>query len=202
MSVAGLVVFSGWLVLATAADVRRAAQVPPTPPGVVRDVVVRDAPDLSGRLTSFRILLFSDALRWRLNSSDQVEQVSAQPLFTPEMKDLLNKAQEIVCVGASSEEIPSGFSIREGRAREERRAARRADQIAAWVQSALSKPVLVRKLNVGHHVPTGRPGDTSDQRRVVIILVLERDKGANLDEALRAAMSRESARACPSSTLS
>ena len=66
-----------------------------------------------------------------------------------------------------------GVSIHAGRAAEEWRAARRADQIAIWVREALQRPIAVRKLNIGHHLPTGQPGDTSDQRRVVIILVLD-----------------------------
>jgi hypothetical protein len=187
-----LALFSGWLVFVTTAEVSRAAQVPDAPPQVVRDIVARDVEDLSGRRASFRILLFSDEFRWRLSSFEQVEQGSEQPFFSPEMKEVLSKAEEIICIGASSEEIPVGASPAEGRAREERRAARRADQIAAWVRSALSKPVPVRKLNIGHHAPTDGVQDTSDQRRVVIILVLEHESGANIDEALRAAMARES----------
>ena len=72
---------------------------------------------------------------------------------------------------------------------------KRAERIAMWVRQALSKPVPVRKLNVGHHMPTGKASDTSDQRRVVIILVLEREDGTNVDEALRAAMALESVKA-------
>ncbi len=53
----------------------------------------------------------------------------------------------------------------------------------------------VRKLNIGHHAPTPGVRDTSDQRRVVIILVLDHDKDTNVDEALREAMLRESRRA-------
>jgi hypothetical protein len=63
-----------------------------------------------------------------------------------------------------------------------------------WVREVLSKPIPVRKLNVGHHAPTGRPNDTSDQRRVVIILVLDHDKDANIDQSLRTAMAGESMR--------
>jgi hypothetical protein len=111
------------------------------------------------------------------------------------MRTVLNEAREIICVGASSEELASGLPRTRGRAIEERRAARRAERIAMWVRSSISKPVPIRKLNVGHHMPTGHSGDTSDQRRVVIILVLDRDDGTNLDQALRAAMSRESQRA-------
>ena len=195
MSTVGLVAFGGWLIFATTSELNRAAQTPPAPPQVVRDIVVRDAPDQSGRLASFRILLLSDEFRWRLNSYEEVERESEQPLFTPEMKKVLAKAEEVICVGASSEEIPAGYSPTEGRAREERRAARRADQIASWVRNALTRPVPVRKLNIGHHAPTSGAQNTSDQRRVVIILVLDHDKDTNVDEALREAMLRESRRA-------
>jgi hypothetical protein len=183
ISTVGLVAFSGWLIFATTSELNRAAQTPPAPPQVVRDIVVRDAPDLSGRRASFRILLFSDEFRWRLSSYEQVERESEQPLFTPEMKEVLAKAEEIICVGASSEEIPAGASPTEGRAREERRAARRADQIASWVRNALSEPVPVRKLNIGHHAPTSGAQDTSDQRRVVIILVLDKATGPTASRA-------------------
>lgn len=169
----------------------------PTPPEVRRDVVVRGAPDEIGRRASFRILLFTDEFRWRLSSHDSLEAMPDRPRFTDEMKSVLNAAEEIIAVGASSEELPPGVSAAAGRTAEERRAARRADQIALWVREALSKAVPVRKLNVGHHAPTSGPraADTSDQRRVVIILVLEQDKGVNIDQALRAAMAQESVRA-------
>ena len=109
-STVGLALFSGWLVFVTTAEVSRAAQVPDAPPQVVRDIVARDVEDLSGRRASFRILLFSDEFRWRLSSFEQVEQGSEQPFFSPEMKEVLSKAEEIICIGASSEEIPVGAS--------------------------------------------------------------------------------------------
>jgi hypothetical protein len=46
-----------------------------------------------------------------------------------------------------------------------------------WVRQAVTKPTPIRKLNVGHHLPTGKANDTSDQRRVVIIIVLDREDG-------------------------
>ena len=196
LSALGLLVFSGWLALATLDEVRRFTRVhPPTPPEVTRDLIVRGAADLLGRRASFRVLLFTDEFRWRLNSFESLENGSGQPLFTAEMKAVLNDAQEIICVGASSEEIPVGVTFDQGRAWEERRAARRAERIAVWVRAALSKPIPVRKLNVGHHARTGRRRDTSDQRRVVIILVLDHEEGANIDQALRMAMAREGLRA-------
>jgi hypothetical protein len=164
----------------------------PQPPEVASDLIVRNAKDQQGRRASFRVLLFTDEFRWRMSSYESLESQLEQPSFTPEMKAVLDKAREIIVVGASSEEIVPGLSLEAGRKREEQRAAKRADRIAMWVRQALSKPVPVRKLNVGHHVPTGKANDTSDQRRVVIIIVLDREDGTNVDEALRSAMALES----------
>jgi hypothetical protein len=188
------IVAGGWMAGATAGELRTLWMVLPMPPEVEQDFTIRDAEDDDGRRTSFRILLFSDEFRWRINSYDAVEHGSARPRFTEEMKEVLNSAREVICVGASSEEIPAGVSFAAGRLREERRAARRAEKIAVWVREVLRRPIPVRKLNVGHHVPTGSE-ETSDQRRLVIILVLDHDEGANIDQALRSAMAGESVRA-------
>jgi hypothetical protein len=183
-----------WLVGVTFIELKAVWLVPPTPPEVSHDLIIRNAKDDSGRSTSFRILLFTDEFRWVINSFDAIEKSGARPHFTDEMKAVLNSAKEIIAVGASSEEIPSGISAKAGRELEERRAARRAEKIAVWVREVLGKPIPVRKLNVGHHAPTGA-GDTSDQRRVVIILVLDHEDGADIDESLRTAMAGESSRA-------
>ncbi len=183
------------LAMLTASELRYLSFTPPTPPEVTHDLVVSNAVDQQGRRASFRILLFSDEFRWRLNSFDEIEHRASQPNFTAEMKAVLNSAEEIICVGASSEEIPPGVSFNLGRVQEERRAARRAEKIAVWVREVLERPIPVRKLNVGHHTPTRHKSDTSDQRRVVIILVLKHDDGANIDQSLRSAMAGESLRA-------
>lgn len=196
LSAAGIVLFGGALIYATAGELQfQTRLLPPRPPEVTRDVIVRRARDLMGRRASFRILLFSDEFRWRINSSDALDNQPPQPHFTPEMKSVLNDAKEVICVGASSEETSGGLSHVQGRQEEERRAARRAEQIALWVRQAVSRPIPVRKLNIGQHAPTGHARDTSNQRRVVIILVLDRDERTNLDQALRSAMAQESVRA-------
>ena len=189
------VIAGGWLAGATAGEVRHAWYVVPTPPEISKDVTIRNVRDEAGNKATFRIMLFSDEFRWRINSFDAVEAENGKrPQFTEEMKAVLNSASEIIAVGASSEEIPPGVSFPEGRAREEKRAARRAEKIAVWLREALNRPIPVRKLNVGHHAPTGTE-DTSDQRRVVIILVLDHDEDTNIDQSLRSAMASQSVRA-------
>jgi hypothetical protein len=192
LSTVAFVIAGVCLSYATVVEVDRLTRIStPTPPEVASDVIVRSARDDQGRRASFRVLLFTDEFRWRMSSYESLESRAEQPTFTPEMKAVLDRAREIIVVGASSEEIVPGLSLEAGRRREEDRAGRRAGRIAWWVRQALSSPVPVRKLNVGHHMPTGS-GDTSDQRRVVIILVLEREDGTNVDQALRAAMALES----------
>jgi hypothetical protein len=193
VSAAAFVAAGGVLIYATVTGLK--ASLPPKPPEVVHDVVVRNVEDTKGRRASFRILLFSDEFRWRLSSHSALENGLAAPDFTPEMKAVLDSAREVICIGTSSEEISGAVPVKQGRTAEERRAARRADQIALWVRRAISKPIPVRKLNIGQHVRTGHARDTSDQRRVVIVLVLEHDEQADLDQSLRNAMIQESARA-------
>jgi hypothetical protein len=194
-STLAFVIAGACLSYATVIEVDRLTRLTtPTPPEVTQDIIVRNAHDQAGRRASFRVLLFTDEFRWRLSSYEALEQLE-QPTFTLEMKNVLNRAKEIIAVGASSEEIVQGLSIEAGRKREEARAGRRAERIAMWVRQAVSIPIPVRKLNVGHHMPTKGFKETSDQRRVVIILVLEREEGTNVDEALRAAMALESVKA-------
>jgi hypothetical protein len=191
-STLAFVIAGACLSYATVLEVDRLTRLTtPTPPEVAHDVIVRNAQDQAGHRASFRVLLFTDEFRWRLSSYESLEQLE-EPAFTPEMKNVLNRAKEIIAVGASSEEIVPGLSGEAGRKREEARAGRRAERIAMWVRQAISSPIPVRKLNVGHHMPTKGFKETSDQRRVVIILVLEREEGTNVDQALRAAMALES----------
>jgi hypothetical protein len=106
----------------------------------------------------------------------------------------MNRSAEVICIGASSEEIEEGLSREDGRSREEWRAGQRAEAIARWVRAALSRPVNVRKLNIGHRDPAAEQGavvDTSDQRRVIIVLVLKMEDGVDLDQALLNALRQE-----------
>ena len=95
-----LVAFTGGLSHATATQVSRLTrELPSEPPEVIQDVVVRNVPDELGRRATFRILLFSDEFRWQLNSWSVLESGHRRPVFTNEMKAVLNDAHEIICVG-------------------------------------------------------------------------------------------------------
>ena len=113
----------------TAMEIKARWLQPPTPPEIVRDVTVRRASDEQGRRASFRILLFSDEFRWQLSSYDAIEDGASSPHFSEEMKKVLDSAQEIICVGASSEEVPGGRELQEGPCpgRMASRAPRRSD---------------------------------------------------------------------------
>lgn len=104
----------------------------PQPPEVANDVIVRNAKDEQGRRASFRVLLFTDEFRWRMSSYESLESRLEEPSFTPEMKAVLDKAREIIVVGASSEEIVPGLWLDARRKREEARAGKRAERIAMW----------------------------------------------------------------------
>jgi len=88
------VVIGGLLLGATAGELRAIWLVPPTPPEISHDLIIRNAKDAEGRNTSFRILLFTDEFRWRLNSFDAIERTGARPHFTDEMKAVLNSARD------------------------------------------------------------------------------------------------------------
>ena len=191
-----LLMFSACLCYATLGEVRRFTRVlAPTPPEVTRDLIVRNASDSLGRRASFRILLFTDEFRWRLNSFDALENGSAEPLFTPEMKAALERRRGNHLRRRQLGGDPAGRVVRRGAGA---RGASRGppggtdcDLGAGGAveghsrQEAQRRPSRVDRLR----------RDTSDQRRVVIILVLDHDSGTNIDQALRQAMSNESDRA-------
>ena len=195
LSTVALAVCTSGLTCTTAVEVHRLTRtLPARPPEVVRDVVVRNAPDTKGRRASFRILLFSDEFRWRLNSYNTLESTPTQPDFTKEMRAVLNDAEEIICIGASSEEIPAGVSFEKGRAEEEKRAARRAERIAVWVRGALSRPSLCGSQRGPSRADRPRRRHVRAAARRDI-LVLDSDEKTDVDQALRTAMARESERA-------
>jgi hypothetical protein len=167
---------------------------PQKPPEVLMANYIPYAQDREGKKASFLIHLLTDEYRWKLSRWDLLEDLQSEINFSSSMRKLMNSAIEIVCIGASSEEIEDGLSYNHGRQKEEWRAGRRAESISKWVRAVLQNPVNVRKLNIGHRdqtLETNGISDTSDQRRIIIVLVLKAEDGVNMDQALRDAFQQE-----------
>jgi hypothetical protein len=97
ISALAFLAFTAGLVYVTYGEVRALTrELPPTPAEVTQDVVVRNVRDADVRRASFRILLFTDEFRWRINSFDTLEGDSGRPSCTPEMKGVLNSAPSLV----------------------------------------------------------------------------------------------------------
>ena len=161
---------------------------PEKPPEVNRVIYEPVIKDNKGRAATIAIYLLTDDYRWAMGRWDLLENNERQVDFSPAMTLQMNHAAEVICIGASSEEMEPGLSYDDGRRREEWRAEQRAEAIAKWVRATLRRPANVRKLNIGHRDPASAEDaafDTSDQRRVIIILVLKEDEGIDFDQALR-----------------
>ena len=102
-----------WLVGLTFTELKAVWLVPPTPPEVSHDLIVRNAKDDSGRSTSFRILLFTDEFRWVINSFDAIEK-AGDARTSPRMKAVLNSAKEIIAVGPAPRNSVARPSTRAG----------------------------------------------------------------------------------------
>jgi hypothetical protein len=170
------------------------SEPPVPPPEVDVPTFVPDAEDSRHNKASLAIYLLSDEYKWKIGYDQKLNDKYDKLPFSGQMVDLLNKTREVICVGASSEEIIKGLTEDEGRKKEEERAARRAKSVAIWITEKLERQdpsILVRKWNIGHWMNRSNGSDTSTQRRVIIILVLNKSSEINMDEALRNALERE-----------
>lgn len=154
---------------------------------------VADAEDRDHRKMSVAIYLLSDKYKWKLGSYEKLNDAYEKIPISNEMIKLIRSAEEVICAGASSQEFVGALASNEGRRIEENRAAERARTIARWIDE-LGTGVSVRKWNIGQWMNRSFEVDTSAQRRVIIILVLKKTYGINLDEALRNALEREMSR--------
>lgn len=170
------------------------SEEPTAPPEVDEPAFIPDAEDTDHKKASIAIYLLSGEYSWKIGNYEKLNDKYDKLPFSAEMVHLLNKANEVICVGASSEEIIQGLTEDEGRRKEEERAAKRAKSIARWVDEKIEKrnpPILVRKWNIGHWFNRLSGEDTSKQRRVIIILVFNKSREIKMDEALRNALERE-----------
>jgi hypothetical protein len=145
--------------------------------------------DEKGRRADFLIEVLAQEDRWKLRETEQLESGPVDRVLPPYLKSLekLDKAKGVIVVGTASQE--GGLLSEEGRA------DHRADRLLKLVKpiTGLKKTY---KLNLGQH-STDHAADTSDtsyQRRVIIIDILENDPEmsvADIRAALLNALSKE-----------
>lgn len=139
------------------------------------------------------IYLLTDEYKWEIGWDNQLNQNYEKLPLSGQMINILNnESHYIICVGASSEEIQSGYSLLEGRILEEDRARNRAEMISLWVKEKLYKDIPVLKLNAGHWLNSTEGLNTERQRRVIIITVKLHKGSFDKNIVLREALKRKS----------
>jgi hypothetical protein len=158
-----------------------------------------------GRSLNFRTVIFSDAYSWRVEKDDQV-QINNQDfgetefvsrLRSPGLQEILARAGELIAVGTASCE---GKTL----GGEEDRALRRARTLGSWLELARPWPAgtehpvrSLHLLNLGRYSPGGAAGEscgpsstdtTWNQRKVLLMAVLERVSGKDLKDCIRQAL--------------
>jgi hypothetical protein len=151
-------------------------------------VVKASGKDSSGRTAEFLVAVLAQEHRWKFRKTEILESGRADSVLPPFVASLpeFEVAQEVIAVGVASQEG--------GTLTEEERADRRADEILKVVRPMAGVRNLY-KLNLGQHREEKPAGDTSSQRRVILIGVMSRPPDmtvADLQEALFDALRDES----------
>jgi hypothetical protein len=164
------------------------APEPSRPPEVPDGTYVPRAKDRAGLQASMVIFLLTDEYRWEIGYYETLNRKYKKVPFSSAMKSLIDsKAKEVICIGASSEELEHTLLLEKGEKKaiekEEWRAGRRAETLGSWLEEIRGVLIPIRKLNVGHWMRQTNDADTSEQRRVIIVLVLDKQEGIKMDEA-------------------
>ncbi|HSS76755.1 MAG TPA: hypothetical protein VLV54_08410 [Thermoanaerobaculia bacterium] len=163
----------------------------------------------NGHTSNFRVVIFSAAYSWSYERDDQV-QLNGQVLPAEEfvhllessrgLREILGKAHELIAVGTASCEGSE-------QSQEDDRARSRALALAAWMERArpwpdgVSRPVLsVHRLSLGQYRPDrtrgqacdpAHSGETVDQRKVILMAVVEREADADLQWCIEQSLRRD-----------
>lgn len=124
--------------------------------------------DGAGREANFVLAVLAQEDRWVYGDVDNLESgpvLDKLPSYLAVLPELWN-AKELVAVGTASEEG--------SRASEEARAIRRADNILKVLRPIAGQRPLYR-LSLGQHDKGHRGSETSDQRRVILIGIQDRE---------------------------
>ena len=153
--------------------------------------------DAARKRAAFDVAVLPTDLAWARKSSTVVtqgdaeipEQETADRVFTPELRDGLQRSTQVIAVGLASQE---------GQVEEEtERARQRAATAAGWLAAAVPAEKGIWTLNLGQFKGTckaaveGATG-TSWQRPLIIVGIREQEDGVNLIEAFADAISGKS----------
>lgn len=152
--------------------------------------------DGAGRQANFDVVVFTGGLTWARASTDTLvrdggemtgDEVVEQ-VFTPQIRQYLDRARDLIGVGAASEEGAAAAEVL--------RAEQRAEASAQWLRSLASDNARVWTLNLGQFQSgceaTQDVEGTSWQRPFMIISVRSKEDNVVLSEALSNAMSGKS----------
>ena len=153
--------------------------------------------DAARKRAAFDVAVLPTDLSWARKSSTVVtqgdaeipEQETADRVFTPELREGLQRSTQVIAVGLASQE---------GQVEEEtERARQRAATAAGWLSAAVPTEKGIWTLNLGQFKGTckaaveGATG-TSWQRPLIIVGIREQEDGVNLIEAFADAISGKS----------
>ncbi|HTG35087.1 MAG TPA: hypothetical protein VLB76_19395 [Thermoanaerobaculia bacterium] len=189
-------------------------ETPPVEPITFSDGTKADVHGLECRLSNghsypFRVVIFSEAYSWVYERDDRV-QLNGQVLTGDDfvhrlesakgLQEVLGKAHELVAVGTASCEGSEWTS-------EDDRAMNRAAELKAWIEDARSWPDNVsRPTRSLHTLGLGRywhdrtqgqacdpahPIDTSGQRKVILMAVLQHEAGTDLRSCIDQILHRD-----------
>ncbi len=154
-----------------------------------------DGRDEAGLRGAFDLVVLDKRFDWVRGSTSEIvkdgatlsDKDIAASVLTPEVRQSLARAKEVIAVGTASHEGDIVAEIH--------RAGLRAKQTADWIAAAVPASVPIHTLNLGQYrdaCTDCETADTSWQRPFIIVTVRSKDDGADIGQALAAAMSDKS----------
>jgi hypothetical protein len=152
-----------------------------------------DGKDKQGRAAAFDFIILTNEFTWVIGSTVEVvssgnvipEAEIADRVLTPQVRDSLASASDVIAVGLASSEGE--------RAKEEERAVNRAKTVVGWITKVSKPETALWTLTLGQYDRNAckqqEDADSSFERPVIFAGVREKAGGANLEEALADAIS-------------
>ncbi len=150
--------------------------------------------DDAGRAADFDVAVLPAGVTWVQESTTVLERDgdripvtgTTEAIFTPELRDGLNRSDAVMAVGLASQEGRQDI--------ETERARRRGMTAAGWLEEAVAPETPVWMLNLGQYqsdCPTAREDatGTSWQRPVIFVGIRPEDQEVRLSEAFANAIS-------------